>query len=68
MDFHNPQYDPQLDRFMGIDPMADAAGQQDLSPYHAMACNPSTMVVDPWGLMNSKNGVFEIGTYERRYN
>ncbi|MNU17108.1 hypothetical protein D3C71_52880 [compost metagenome] len=34
---------------MGIDPMADAAGQQGLSPYHAMACNPSTMV-DPLGL------------------
>ena len=35
---------------MGIDPMADAAGQQILSPYHAMACNPSTMV-DPLGLV-----------------
>ena len=30
--------------------MADAAGQQSLSPYHAMACNPSTMV-DPLGLV-----------------
>ncbi|WP_222166603.1 RHS repeat-associated core domain-containing protein [Edaphocola aurantiacus] len=49
MDFHNRQYDPQLGRFMGIDPMADAAGQQSLSPYHAMACNPSTMT-DPLGL------------------
>jgi len=49
MDFHNRQYDPQLGRFMGIDPMADAAGQQGLSPYHAMACNPSTMT-DPLGL------------------
>lgn len=34
---------------MGIDPMADDAGQQTMSPYHAMACNPSTMV-DPLGL------------------
>ncbi|MNU17091.1 hypothetical protein D3C71_52680 [compost metagenome] len=34
---------------MGIDPMADAAGQQGLSPYHAMACNPSTLT-DPLGL------------------
>jgi len=49
MDFHNRQYDPQLGRFMGIDPMADAAGQQGLSPYHAMACNPSTLT-DPLGL------------------
>lgn len=49
MDFHNRQYDPLLGRFMGTDPMADAAGQQGFSPYHAMACNPSTMV-DPLGL------------------
>jgi hypothetical protein len=34
---------------MDIDPMADAAEQQGLSPYHAMACNPSTMT-DPLGL------------------
>ncbi|WP_161971339.1 hypothetical protein [Edaphocola flava] len=33
MDFHNRQYDPQLGRFMGIDPMADAAGFKPLSCY-----------------------------------
>lgn len=49
MDFHNRQYDPQLGRFLGIDPLADAGGQQVLSPYHAMGCNPVTMV-DPLGL------------------
>lgn len=49
MDFHNRQYDPQLGRFLSIDPLADADGQQTLSPYHAMACNPST-IIDPLGL------------------
>jgi hypothetical protein len=34
---------------MGIDPMADAARQQGLSPYQAMACNPSTLT-NPLGL------------------
>lgn len=49
MDFHNRQYDPQLGRFLSIDPLADASGQQVLSPYHAMGCNPVSMV-DPLGL------------------
>jgi len=49
MDFHNRQYDPQLGRFLSVDPLADAGGQQVLSPYHAMGCNPVSMV-DPLGL------------------
>ncbi|RQO30391.1 hypothetical protein DBR32_12540 [Taibaiella sp. KBW10] len=49
MDFNNRQYDPQLGRFLSVDPMADAGGQQVLSPYHAMGCNPVT-TVDPMGL------------------
>lgn len=49
MDFHNRQYDPQLGKFLSIDPMADAGGQQTFSPYHAMACNPVTFI-DPIGL------------------
>ncbi len=49
MDFHNRQYDPQLGRFLSVDPLADAGGQQVLSPYHAMACNPVSMM-DPLGL------------------
>ncbi|RYD93588.1 MAG: hypothetical protein EOP54_18935, partial [Sphingobacteriales bacterium] len=32
MDFHNRQYDPQLGRFLGVDALADAGGQQVLSP------------------------------------
>ena len=50
MDFHNRQYDPQLGRFLSIDPMADNGGQHVVSPYHAMTCNPVT-TVDPMGLI-----------------
>jgi len=57
MDFHNRQYDPQLGRFLSLDPLADAGGQQVLSPYHAMGCNPA-MMVDPFGLRSS---VFDNG-------
>ncbi len=49
MDFHNRQYDPQLGRFLSVDPLEDVGGQQVLSPYHAMGCNPVSMV-DPLGL------------------
>ncbi|RYD97758.1 MAG: RHS repeat-associated core domain-containing protein [Sphingobacteriales bacterium] len=57
MDFHNRQYDPQLGRFLSLDPLADAGGQQVLSPYHAMACSP-VMMVDPFGL---RSDVFDNG-------
>ncbi|HRP88671.1 MAG TPA: hypothetical protein PKX92_01395 [Edaphocola sp.] len=36
-------------RAIGIGPLADQGGQQTLSPYHAMGCNPALMV-DPLGL------------------
>ncbi|HTO14429.1 MAG TPA: hypothetical protein VLZ83_01600, partial [Edaphocola sp.] len=41
--------DPQVGRFLSIDPLADGGGQQILSPYHAMGCNPA-MMIDPLGL------------------
>lgn len=47
MDFHNRQYDPQIGRFLSIDPLAAATLR--LSPYAAMNNNPVSMV-DPWGL------------------
>ncbi|HTO14426.1 MAG TPA: hypothetical protein VLZ83_01585 [Edaphocola sp.] len=39
----------RLDSHLGIDPLADGGGQQVLSPYHAMGCNPA-MMIDPLGL------------------
>lgn len=48
MDFHARQYDPQLGRFLGVDPKADAGGQERLSPYAAMGNAPESMV-DPNG-------------------
>lgn len=47
MDFHNRQYDPQLGRFLSIDPLA--AATVTVSPYAAMDNNPVSMV-DPLGL------------------
>ncbi|MBL7706315.1 MAG: RHS repeat-associated core domain-containing protein [Taibaiella sp.] len=61
MDFHNRQYDPQLGRFLSVDPLAGAGGQQVLSPYHAMACNPVSMV-DPLGLAYSPPGSWGGGS------
>lgn len=46
--------------------MADAAGQQGLSPYHAMACNPST-IVDPLGLAPKTEG-YAGGASAIKYN
>jgi RHS repeat-associated protein len=47
MDFHNRQYDPQLGRFLSIDPLA--AATVSLSPYTGMNNDPVSMV-DPLGL------------------
>lgn len=48
MDFHNRQYDPQLGRFLAVDPMAAATAY--MSPYTGMNNNPVS-VVDPLGLI-----------------
>jgi len=49
MDFHARQYDPQIGRFLGVDPLADGGGQERFSPYAAMGNNPA-MMVDPGGM------------------
>jgi RHS repeat-associated protein len=48
MDFQARQYDPQLGRFLAVDPLADAEGQDMTSPYTAMGNAPESMV-DPDG-------------------
>src|SRR5690606_23197289 len=62
MDFQARQYDPQLGRFLGIDALANAGRQQYLSPYHAMGCNPVTLI-DPLGLksFNAADKLFDYG-------
>jgi RHS repeat-associated protein len=47
MDFHNRQYDPQIGRFLSIDPLAAATAT--MSPYTGMNNDPVN-VVDPLGL------------------
>jgi RHS repeat-associated protein len=48
MDFNARQYDPQIGRFLGVDPLADGGGQQVWSPYAAMGNMPEGCV-DPNG-------------------
>ncbi|WP_157977132.1 RHS repeat domain-containing protein [Taibaiella helva] len=48
MDFQARQYDPQIGRFLAVDPLADAGGQQVWSPYAAMGNAPESNV-DPNG-------------------
>jgi RHS repeat-associated protein len=47
MDFQNRQYDLQIGRFLGVDPLA--AETDMMSPYVAMNNDPVS-TVDPWGL------------------
>ncbi|WP_205529566.1 RHS repeat domain-containing protein, partial [Taibaiella koreensis] len=48
MSFGARQYDPQIGRFLSVDPLADAEGQQIFSPYAAMGNAPESMI-DPNG-------------------
>jgi RHS repeat-associated protein len=47
MDFQNRQYDPQIGRFLGVDPLAEETDM--MSPYTAMNNDPVS-TVDPLGL------------------
>ncbi len=49
MDFNFRQYDPQIGRFMGVDPLAANGGQDMISPYAAMGNAPESLT-DPTGL------------------
>ncbi|WP_288878841.1 RHS repeat protein [Pedobacter panaciterrae] len=49
MDFNFRQYDPQIGRFLNIDPLATKGGQERHSPYAAMGNQPESMI-DPNGL------------------
>lgn len=49
MDFQARQYDPQIGRFLSVDPLAAVGGQDMVSPYAAMGNMPESMI-DPNGL------------------
>jgi RHS repeat-associated protein len=70
MDFNARQYDPQLGRFLGVDPLAASGGQDMFSPYAAMGNAPESMV-DPNGTLAtySSDGVRndELSTYAKDY-
>ncbi len=60
MNFNARQYDPQIGRFLGVDPLATSGGQDMFSPYAAMGNAPEN-IVDPNGTsLESPNGHKEI--------
>lgn len=63
MSFGARQYDPQIGRFLGIDPMAVLGGQDSYSPYAAMGNRPES-AVDPNGLQPSMAN-YSPHTFER---
>jgi len=52
MDFNFRQYDPQIGRFLSVDLLAAAQGQEIHSPYAAMGNEPE-MMIDPNGLASN---------------
>lgn len=64
MDFGFRQYDPQIGRFLGVDPLADYYGQEHYSPYAAMGNQPESMI-DLNGLKyeSTYQGVHHNSTY-----
>lgn len=60
MDFNARQYDPQIGRFLGVDPMADGAGQERFSPYAAMGNMPES-TIDPNGTVIQNTIDWNVG-------
>ncbi|WP_118949812.1 RHS repeat domain-containing protein [Taibaiella helva] len=73
MDFNARQYDPQIGRFLAVDPLADAEGQQVFSPYAAMGNAPESLVdpngeefslfashADGWRFLNSLSRIYGV--------
>jgi len=65
MDFGFRQYDPQIGRFLSIDPLAATGGQDRHSPYAAMANQPESMI-DPNGLIAIQSHTPLINMYYGR--
>ncbi|WP_317124964.1 RHS repeat-associated core domain-containing protein, partial [Taibaiella helva] len=65
MDFNARQYDPQIGRFLAVDPLADEEGQQVFSPYAAMGNAPESMV-DPNGTMIAQASMKEWNRQRER--
>lgn len=65
MDFNFRQYDPQIGRFLSVDPLADYYGQDRYSPYAAMGNQPES-TIDPNGLLQTNDN--EMAENIRRYS
>lgn len=46
MDFEARTYDPQLGRFMNVDPLAAFGSQDMFSPYAAMGNTPESNIIE----------------------
>ncbi|SKA32721.1 RHS repeat-associated core domain-containing protein [Chitinophaga eiseniae] len=59
MDFNNRQYDPQIGRFLSVDPLAPETDA--FSPYAAMNNNPASLI-DPNGLQVGQHREYAWGS------